>query len=103
MNCWAIFARPLRGLCACSSHWFKPSTDTTLEQDSWLLVDCSVLHHEPQATQCGNVVRRIAFDSDQISEEACLDSADLIFHMQHARIDRSRRLQRVDDRHSPTH
>src|SRR6185369_16156447 len=66
-----------------------------------LLIKSAVFHYEPNAPQRRDVARRITFDRDQIREQAYLDGADLIGHMQHARINRSGGAQCIDDRHSP--
>src|ERR1700730_4252177 len=71
--------------------------------DSERLVNHAAFHYETDAAQRGNVTRRIAFDCNQVREESCFDSAKLVFLMQYARVNRSRRPQRIDDRHSPVH
>ncbi len=47
-------------------------------------VDASVLHHETDAAERGDVAARVAVDGDHVGQQPLLQTADAVFHVQDA-------------------
>ena len=57
----------------------------------WLPVNDPFLHDEAHASQRTDVASRVAFDGNQICEQAGTHRSDAIVEVKHARIDGRRR------------
>src|SRR5439155_8606294 len=65
-----------------------------------LLNDSSAFHDESNASNCRNVARGIAVDSDQVGKQAVSYSTNPIFHVQDLRVDGCCRAQSIKRSHS---
>src|SRR3989442_2957522 len=86
-----------------STQYSALSTPYSAIKSFIVSVNLAAFHYKTHSPQSRDVVRRISLDSDQICEQSSLNLANLIFHVQHTRIDGSCRTQRFDDRHAPAH
>src|SRR6185437_3840914 len=58
------------------------------------------LHHEPYTPESRDVLYGVSIDDEEIREQTALHLTDLRLHVQHARGDGGRALQRVGCRHT---
>ena len=92
------------GACARSPDGHRQRTSTT--QATWprpTARTCAALHDESHVVQRRDVARRIAIDRDHVGQQAALDRTDARVHVEDARGDRGRALQRVHGRHAVVH
>src|SRR5215469_14399680 len=70
---------------------------------SELLVNRAGLHHKPHPADSGNVFGRVAVDRYQVSQQAGLDLAYLVLHVQDPSIHRGGRSERINSGHTVFH
>src|SRR5947209_18848410 len=69
----------------------------------WRLINNSAFHHETDAPQGQYVVRRVAFDGDQVGQQSRLHQPDLILHVEDARVNGRGGAQRIYQGHAEVH